>query len=426
MSNHDHDEKKPGADGRKPTLLPAQPGRVISLGGVIERIVKQFQEDYDSTSPALQEADTEVKRRMLVRDVALYVFSVEALHLSHAQQSDIIRRVYSELFGYGPLDALFSDERITTIQLTGAEKVAVRYAPGTDLVPLEPIFDDAAHLRRMLQRLLQAARAEIRPELPAIETGLPLGPRPACVNVALFTTQLSADIRLHPAQPPALADLVQQGYVPAAAADFLQALAQSDHGFVIVGDTESGKTTLLSALAQFLPQPESVAAVERAGELRLPAAMRRYPVRWPVGAAPGSTFAEQVTAALAAAPALLLLDEVRSDEGAAIVPLLTADQAPRQIWVFRGTADAKRTRTALAMLARMAHPGQPEAAVAALYHRLPFVVTVKRRRGSLSLREIAEWQWPPGADYPDYVALWSDQGDGVVPTGRAPALPLTW
>lgn len=419
--------KKNPEKERPPKFVPSLTGRVISYGGLVERIVKQFHEEYDDDAPALKEADSDVKRRGLVRDVAGYVFGVESVHLSLPEQADVIQRAYSELFGYGVLDTLLHDDRVTTIQLTGAEKIAVRYAPGEDLTVLEPIFDDIHHVRRTLKRLLIDAGAELRDDVPAIETGLVVNSRPICVNLALppYTPELSADIRLHPAIAPTLDDLVNSSYLTPKAAIFLKILAQSENGFIIVGDTESGKTTLLSALSPYLSEPARMVSVERAGELRLPEGAKRYTVVWETDEKPGISFAEQVAAALATQPGTLLLDEVRSDEPGAIAPLLMDAEVPRLIWSFRGTSDAKRTRTALAMLARMSDPAQSETRVATLYHRLPFVVTVKRRKGKIELREIAEWQWTPGADYPDYVELLSAGWDGVAPTGKRPVRALS-
>src|SRR5690606_26253116 len=103
---------------------------------------------------------------------------------------------------------------------------------------------------------------------------------------------------------------------------FLAALVASPYGLIVVGDTESGKTTLLDALANRLPAEAHVSSVERAGELRLPAAATRRTVRWPLGDEPGKSFGEQIWAALADAPDVLVLDEVRADDPAAIAPLL--------------------------------------------------------------------------------------------------------
>lgn len=399
VNNNTGDDK-----GREPTLLRGNSGQLVSQKALVERIEQAFMAEY-AGSNILAGAVTNADRLKLILGTVDYVLSVESVRPSQEEKAALIKAVYGNLFAYGPLDALFLDERVTTIALDGANKVAVRYGHG-ELVSLGPIFDDEAHLKRILERLLVDAGAGLKDDLPFIETGLMVGDRPICVTA--FTPVLgfnyNVDIRVHPRQSPTLDELVQSGFMNAAAAQLLQAIIRSGHGLVIVGETESGKTTLLNALAQLLPQPEQSIAVERAGELRLPEGMAAKVVQWPGESGVGLRFGDQITAALAEQPQCIVLDEVRTDDPSLIAPLLRDVDAPRQIWSFRGPFDEKRLRSALGMLARRADPALGEEMVNAMYARLPFVVTVWRARDELRLYSIAEWQHR-GSDYPDYVPL---------------------
>lgn len=410
----------PDADkGREPRFVPGRSGtRLFSLAALLERIEDACRDEYSAA--ALRAADTTQKRYRLILDTTEYVLAVESVQVTSDEKADLVRRAYSRLFGYGPLDALLLDERITTISLNGADKAAVRYGHD-DLTDLPPLFDDDEHLRGVIERLLADAGAELRDDLPAIETGLTVGERPVSLSAILpsLAFGLSVDLRLHPRRSPTLDELAADGFMTPDALALLRRLLASKYGFVVAGETETGKTMLLGALAAELPPPLS--AVERAGELRLPAAAQRFTVRWPVGDTPGVSFADQVLAALAAEPSCLLLDEVRSDEPEAIAPLLTTADPPRQVWVVRGAPDHKRLQSALGMLARRADRGQGEAIVHALYERLPFIVTVARIRGRLQLFSIAEWQSRADTDYPDYVMLMRYEEGRAQPTGAAPA-----
>lgn len=79
------------------------------------------------------------------------------------------------------------------------------------------------------------------------------------------------------------------------------------------------------------------------------------------------------------------------------------------------------------MTARVADKSQPEAMVNALYQRLPFMVTVKRRKGSIGLLEIAEWQYK-NEEYPDYVELlrFDSETREIKRTGNTPMRPLAF
>lgn len=419
-------ERRPRLDAdadRQPELLPGRLGtRLMSHAALVERIEAAFFEEYERT-PALQAARTRSDRLRLLRDTVEYVLAVESISLTPEARARLMRDAYSQIFGYGPLDALLADARVTTIAVEGPERVAVRYEHG-ELTSVGSLFDDDYHLRQMIGRMLAGAGAELRADVPVIETGLDVEGRPVALTVMLppASSVLSADIRVHPAVAPDLKALSEGGFMTGDAAHFLAALVASPYGFIVVGDSESGKTTLLGALARTLPGSSRIAAVERAGELRLPAAAVRHNVVWPVADHPGSDFGEQVAAALAEAPDVLVLDELRADEPGAVAPLLAADSAPRQLWAFRGAPDAKRLQAALGMLARRA--GQGEALVHALYERLPFVISVARIQGRLQLFSIGEWQPTSLSEYPDYVLLYQYQNSAARRTDRQPRRPV--
>jgi Flp pilus assembly CpaF family ATPase len=419
------DFRKDADAGREPELLPGQMGRrLVSVQALLERIEKAFIEEYGDNSPALDAADTSAKRLKLILGTVDYVLAVESIQLPNNEKARLIEKTYSNLFGYGPLDALFLDERVTTISLDGPNKASVRYGHG-DLVSTGPIFQDEAHLRRILRRLLLDAGTDLRDDQPFIETGLRVDGRPVSINIISppLSFDFNVDIRVHPKNALSLENLAESGFLNAQAVTLLTALAQSPHGLVIVGDTEAGKTTLLSAVAQLLPNLAQAISVERAGELRLPERMKRLITVWPGNHEPGMSFGAQIGAALAQKPECLILDEVRSDEPETIAPLLSEAHAPRQIWSFRGPFDAKRLRNALSMLARRADFSQGEVMVDAMYRRLPFVVTVWRVRGQIKLYSIGEWQFR-NSDYPDYVLLMKSEDGELKLTGERPSLPL--
>lgn len=415
---------RPNADeGREPEFVTARRGtRMMSLAALKERIAERFLEEYGDDSPLLRAADTPAKRLRLVLDVTNYVLGIEAIVLDNDERAALVSGIYSDLFSYGALDELFLDETITTISIYGADHVSVRYGHG-ELVNLKPRFEDTEHLRRVIGRLVIDAGAELRDDTPMLETGLRVGDRRAALNVVLppYSPVISADIRLHPRIAPTLAALVTDDFMTVEAAAFIERIAASNYGLTIVGEAESGKTTLLSALAAALPAAERCAAVERAGELALPDRFERFRVKWAVGDQVGITFGQQIEAALTLRPTLLLLDEIRADEPSSIAPLLTVEAPPRQIWSARGVPDAKRLQSALGMLARRAAVGQGEKLVHALYERLPFVITTARINGRLQLFSIAEWQSRVDSDYPDYVMLFQYRDGASRPTDRAVA-----
>jgi len=411
---------------RSPEFVPSRPGRMVSIHGLVERIIEQFNLEHDEADLKLLSA-SDIERRKLIRDIAEYIFGIEGTQLSLQEQARIIAMASAEIFSYGPLDKFFADEKVSTITIEGTQKLAVRYGAAQELEPLEPIFEDTPHLRRIIKRLLSHAGAELRDDVAILEVGLTINDRRVSVSVAAppFVTELAADIRVHPRELPSIDSLVESGFMNEESKILLQAIMQSEHGVLIIGDTESGKTTLLSILLQDL-SGENLISVERAGELQLPEGAEQLVPQWPLGDNLGVSFGEWILAALRKEPEVLVLDEVRADEPDSIAPLLSNEDVPRQIWSFRGASDAKRISSALGILARLADRTQPEHMVFNLHQRLPFMVVVKRRKGYLQLREIAEWQFPEGYEnseefvYANYVPLLERDWDEYKLTGKRP------
>jgi pilus assembly protein CpaF len=432
MSEQEHNDVFPSVDrrprldadkGREPELVSARLGtRQVSQAALVERVVAAFHNEYNLRN-VLQEVTTRSARLGLLRPTVDYVLAVESVVLSSEALARLLREAYSQIFGFGPLDALLADERITTIALEGPERVSVRYGHG-DLTSVGALFDDAHHLRETLARMLAAAGAELREDVPIIETGLRAEGRPVALSIALppASLTLNADIRLHPRTPPSLGSLVQDGVIGEDAAHFLASVVASPYGLVVVGESETGKTSLLGALAARLPVDSRIIAVERSGELQLSEAVACRSVRWPVGDLEPVSFGDQVRAALQTSPDTLLLDEVRADDPAAIAPLLLESAVPRQLWTYRGAPDAKRLQASLGMLARRACGS--EVAVHALYDRLPFVVSMVRVQGQLRVFSIGEWQPTTLSDYADYVLLYQYRDGAARPTDRQQVRPV--
>jgi len=405
---------------RKPRLYMGAGGsRVFSQAALIERVVDEFFLEYGAASPdnaRLAEASAAPARLKLIRDVLDYVLGVESVQLTLDERAALVRAVYGELFGYGPLDPLLTDPRITSIVLAGDRHAAVRYGHG-EMTRIEPLFDDATHLRRIVDRLLADAGVELDDREIVIERGLRIGGRPVRLGVAAppVTPVLYADFRLHPEQPPSLADLCSGGWMTEDAHALIGRIAASSYGFTIVGEPETGKTTLLNALLPLAG--EGGLALERGCELRPPATVQHWGPGQSTPPDGAITFGDWVRPAMEAAGAFLAIDEVRGEEPDAVTPLLGPHAPPRLMWAVRGVPDAKRLQSAMGMLARRAAPDLGEDAVHALYERLPFVITLARIRERLQVFSIAEWQSRADSDYPDYVMLFRYSEGAARPAG---------
>jgi len=167
------------------------------------------------------------------------------------------------------VQALLTEDDIDNVELIGTA-VHVQYSNGT-WEQLPPVFASDADLQTWVRQ--QAARApgdERRFDRgsPAVSLRLPDGSRMFAVTEVAASTSVS--IRRHRFQQTSLADLcLSLGTLSPAMRDLCDALVRARFNLVIGGGMNTGKTTLLRALAAAIPPWERLVTVESAFELGL-------------------------------------------------------------------------------------------------------------------------------------------------------------
>ncbi|NPV66860.1 MAG: Flp pilus assembly complex ATPase component TadA [Anaerolineae bacterium] len=398
-----HDDPPEGTDDRGETSRPGQnkpqivPGRhgaaSFSLAALRERIAAEVIAEVGDQPDVLEKLD-ETTRHALVREAGEYVLAVEAVRLDRAEKTALFTAVVREVFGLGPLDPLLADDDVTEVVMETAQRCLVRRRMG----PLEdaPVgFEDEAHLRRIVERMVRRAGGALQAGEPFLEAGLILAGRPARLTTIAppLSPALHANLRLHPHNPITLATLAAEGVLNAREETLLRALARSPYGLVVAGDAGSGKTTLLQALLAECPVAGEVWLAQRAAEIRLPEGGHILAATAGTEELAGRSFAETIAAALANSPVVLALDEVRGDEAAALWEALTGSCRPRLLVTFRASVQPVRLRSSLRWLLLQGRPALTESDVdGAILERLPLVIATGIVAGRLHLLAISQWE----------------------------------
>ncbi|MER0447565.1 ATPase, T2SS/T4P/T4SS family [Streptomyces sp. Edi4] len=236
--------------------------------------------------------------------------------------------VHAALFGVGRLQPLLDDPEVENIDINGCDQVFVGYADGRE-ARADPVAETDEELIELIQVLGAYSGLSSRPfdsANPQLDLRLPDGSRLSAVMEVARRPALS--IRRARMGKVFMADLVGNGTLTPEVAHFLACAVRARKNIMIAGATNAGKTTLLRALANEIPQQERLITVERALELGLDqfpelhpnvvAFEERLPNSEGLGMIP---MADLVRRSLRMNPSRVIVGEVLGDE---IVTMLNA------------------------------------------------------------------------------------------------------
>jgi pilus assembly protein CpaF len=236
--------------------------------------------------------------------------------------------IHAALFGVGRLQPLLQNPDVENVDINGCDRVFVGYSDGREELS-DPVADSDEELVELIQILAASVGLASRPfdtANPQLDLRLPDGSRLSAVMSVCSRPSIS--IRRSRLGKVDLDELVVNGTMSADLASFLKAAVRARKNVMLAGSTNSGKTTMLRALANEIPPNERLITVERALELGLdhyedlhPNAVafeERLPNSEGLG---GVSMSELVRRSLRQNPSRVIVGEVLGDE---IVTMLNA------------------------------------------------------------------------------------------------------
>lgn len=188
-------------------------------------------------------------------------------YLSIETKIKIAQEVFSSIRGFGPLDAILSDDSITEVMINGPERIFIEKSG--KLSRLDMKFESQRKLEDIIQRIVGLAGREVNQANPIVDTRLPDGSR---VNVVLPPVALcgpTITIRKFSKSPMTIDKLIEYGSITEEIADKLELFVRAKYNIFVCGGTGSGKTTFLNALSNFIPKDERIITIEDAAELQI-------------------------------------------------------------------------------------------------------------------------------------------------------------
>jgi len=272
----------------------------------------------------------------------------EKIQLNALEQRDLVTSLLNDMLGFGPLEVLLADDKVTDIMVNGPHQVYVERGGKLELSNVR--LRDDAQLMNIATRIVTRIGRRIDETSPLCDARLPDGSRVNIIIPPLAIDGASMSIRKFSKRRITLDIMANQGNLSPAMATVLKIAGRSQLNILISGGTGSGKTTLLNAISQLIDQGERIVTIEDAAELQL---QQPHVVRLETRPAnlegTGSVdMRDLVKNALRMRPDRIILGEVRGSEA---VDMLQAMNTGHEGSL--GTIHANRPREALTRLENM-------------------------------------------------------------------------
>ncbi|MCC6236850.1 MAG: CpaF family protein [Dehalococcoidia bacterium] len=214
----------------------------------------------------LEELDSEQARQRVERAAAI-VLTELAPGIAEIRRHDLIRAITDEAIGFGPIQRLLDDQEVTEVMVNGPS--SIYFERGGVLHSSNLRFNDQDHIRRIADRIVVALGRRLDEASPMVDARLPDGSRVNVVIPPLAPKSPTITVRKFAGGRHGVDELIQLGSMTEQFAGFMRACVVAKVNVVISGGTGTGKTTLLNAFSQFLPESERIVTIEDPIEIQL-------------------------------------------------------------------------------------------------------------------------------------------------------------
>lgn len=244
-----------------------------------------------------------------------------------------------------PIAHLIQDPDVSEIMVNGSRRVFVERQGA--LTEVRDVDLDPRNLTVAVKNIARALGDDFSEEKPILDSRLPDGSRVAAVLPPCSLGGTTLTIRKFQARFFTIEELVRIGTMTAGVLEELRSAIDRSANILISGGTSTGKTTLLNALATFLPPDDRVVLIEDTAELHLDRPnLVRFEARRAQTEVPAVTIRDLLRATLRHRPDRIIVGEVRGGEAFDLLQALNTGHAGSLATIHANSAEQALARFA--------------------------------------------------------------------------------
>lgn len=182
------------------------------------------------------------------------------------EKEELRRQMFYSIRGFDVLERYLEDSSISEIMVIGSERIFVEQ--NGVIRKTEDSFATQEDVYRLVEQIVAPTNRMVNESCPIVDSRLPDGSR---VHIVLPPVALEGPvitIRKFLKGGMTVKQLLAYGEFPAALTGILSALVRGKYNILISGATNSGKSSLLNALAEYIGEKERVITIEDSAELQ--------------------------------------------------------------------------------------------------------------------------------------------------------------
>jgi len=215
--------------------------------------------DHTKTKALRDKAEATVAN-LLVEEAGSFIPSQEI-------RKKFIKEILDEALGLGALEDLLADPDVTDIMVNNKDEIYIERFGKIELTSKKFISNE--QVRTVIERIIAPVGRRIDESVPMVDARLADGSRVNAIISPLSLTGPTLTIRKFRKERYKVTDLLKFNTLTPAMADFIRACVLCRKNIIVSGGTGSGKTTVLNALSEYIPEGERIITLEDAAELKL-------------------------------------------------------------------------------------------------------------------------------------------------------------
>lgn len=326
--------------GGRPHYIPIEPSLTQDLSQVLPEVESRLVEVAGGLSVA--ESDNERKEAILklIEKVCVVQRNGSGPHSSKSKNSKSVGGsgkgnktkvqvtpeqlealkyiIVRDKVGMGTIEAMIRDPNIEDISCSGLGHIFLEHKVFKSLRSAIS-FESHEDLDDFVLRLSEQIKKPVTLRNPIVDATLPDGSR---INI-VFGREVSRrgsnfTIRKFSDTPLSILELIEFGSLSYEMSAYLSIVIEDGMNLFVVGETASGKTTLLNAITTFIPPAHKIVSIEDTPELQVPHTnwireVARAPGQGEKGA--NVSMFDLLKAALRQRPNVIIIGEIRGEEG---------------------------------------------------------------------------------------------------------------